>query len=856
MLTSAVYDAGRGQLSLVFDEPVIFTDANLITLSDSNGVVFTLSSFTKSDGSRSTNITINLCSQDFFSLKLADPIASSAFDTYVSLQLGAVVDMFNNEFSGISSWKCEFIPDAVVPSLTAFYYNSSDALATVIFSDVISVSSSRLELMHLVSISGTTIAMWPSSVVSVANSNILLVDLSSVKSSIEGAGIGDTQSSTLLFFSLSGAAIDVPNSLLTQRIAPSNAVRTGNSILSFWLNLQERYLVLEMVAPRPVVTVHATDFNLQSSITSAVVKFTSFNASSYLTPYFLKLVISETDITNIVSNLMFSSRFQLSLTVASGGLVDAEGLQLSKTVTAPCSYLNTNSITPSLLNFDLDLGTGLLTLYFSQPILISSLQVSSLYLSSGQTTNAATLALTDSVVLSTAVSLSTVRISLNAGSYPNDREKIMMRATSIGSSMATTFLFAGDGFATDNNVPANFLSEISQFNATRVRRLTPDSVPPQMLYFNLDLTARKLFIFFNEALNPRSNKPGSYLLLRDPSLPLAEKRFLSTSNTSISESVGRNLVINISQTDFDAIMYQAPNLCLSASQCFISIRAGAVQDISYNRINILDVFFRFGVQVSNYVPNQRPATLSRYDLSMQDGNMDMYFSDVIQCSSIVLARFTFQSLLFSGGGGSSLSLDNTTTFSCSGRNVRYVHFEFGLQNVIAMKATSALLKSKVFTFLVIAVGGFLDVAGNANAAVNDGSAIQVTNYVGDTVAPFLLSYSVSAQAVLTLFFNEPVNQNSLTISEISFQDSIPTFLKSYALSAATLTSVDTYKMQLSITLGQDLFRIRTDSAIFTLQTTTYLRCTKFMVYDTSGNALIPIETANAMIMGPSLKVSR
>lgn len=853
LLTSAVYDAGLGQLSLFFDEPVIFTDANLITLSDSFGTSFTLSSFSKSDGSRSTNITVNLCSQDLFLLKLSDPIASTASDTFVSLQRGVVVDMFQNPFSGISSWQSACIPDAIVPALTAFYYNNSNAVATLYFNDVIFVSSSYPELMQLVSLSGTTIAMLPSTLVSVTDSNILVVDLSTLKSSIAASGIGDTQSSTLLFFSLSGAAFDVPNSLPTQRISPSNAVRSGNKILSFWLNLQDSYLVLELAAPRPVKLVQATDFNLQSSLASTVVRFTSFNSSSYLTPYFLKLVISDVDLTSIISTLLFSSRFQLSLIVATTGLVDAEGLQLSKAATVPCSYLNTNSITPSLLYFDLDLGTGSLTLYFSNPILVSSLQVSSLYLSSGRSSDAGTLALVDSVIISTGVSQSTVRVSLNAGQYPNDREKIMLRGTSIGSSAATTFLFAGDGFATDNNVPANYLSEIPKFNATSVRRLTPDTVPPQMLYFNLDLTARKLLVFFNEAVNPLSNKPSSYLLLRDPSLPLAEKRFLSTSNTSISESVGRTLVVNISQTDFDAIMYQAPNLCLTASNCFISIRAGAIQDISYNRINILDVFFRFGVKVSTYVPNQRPATLSRYDLSMQEGNMDMYFSDVIQCSSLVLARFTFQSLVFSRGGGSTFTLDNTTSFSCSGRNVRYIHLEFGLQNLIAMKAITALLKSKVFTFLVIAEGGFLDVAGNANAPVNDGSAIQVTNYVGDTVSPLLLSYTVSAQAVLTLYFNEPVNQNSLAIPEISFQDNIPTFVKSYALSAATLTAVDTYKMQLSITLGQDLFRIRIDSVIFDSQMTTYLRCTKFMVYDTSGNALVPVDTANAMIMGPSLK---
>jgi hypothetical protein len=849
------YDAGNGKLSMTFDEPVLFKDPTMVTLSsDVLGTAqFSLSEFSMADGDRTTNLTVNFCRYDFVELKLNSTVAASSSSIFLSLGKGAVYDLFSNAIKSIALRPAaSFIDDIVAPAIAAFHYNSSKKEIAVYFNDVLIINETTPGRMNLVSTSGSSIGLAVA-LPSTGRHFRLVLDLQTFASSLAAAGIGASQKGTLLFLSTAGVVKDSPNHNPSAKMAQGNAIRDGSNILSFWLDLEHYFVMFEFVYPVEVQSISTSQFVLKSTKSTSVFAFTSLNKTTSQGANFYKSFFSAADAVSMIEKLTFTSRTDLKLSVSSSAFVDSIGYQLSSSLSVPCSHLHVSSTVPTLLSFSLDVGTGLLTMKFSKAVLISSIRVSAIYLASSQHANATVFQLSSSTVVSTAVADLKVVISLNSGAYPSDRERLNV-LSKIAKSTNNLFLYAEAGYGSDVSMPPNYLHAIGYANATQATTVVTDLLPPNLLSTSLDLTKRKLYLYFDEAVNPYVNIPAMYMLAQIPSNPLLAKRSLRFSNTSLTESHGRMLIINISQPDFDAIMFQSPNLCTSAGNCYLSIIAGAVTDMSDAANAILDVFFRYGVQVSSFVPNTRPAVLDRFDVSMQNGTLQFYFSDVILCSSLNLKRIVLQSLLFVGTTGTVYNLDNTTSFTCTGRNVRYIPLTFGLSNLIALKAITALLKSSNTSYLSMSSGAFYDVSGNSNAPVVDGFALHVRGYEGDSVAPLLLSYTVTSQAVLILNFNEPVDPTTLTISQFSFQDSIPNYSKIYALSAATLTYVDTYKMQLSLDLGADYFRITTDSVIFSLQTATYLSWGVLTIYDLSANPLAALSTTKALIMGPSVQV--
>jgi hypothetical protein len=863
LLLSYSYDVGRGTLKLFFDEPVLFVDGSLITFYSSKSMTdkFRMSPFSKADGDHGTNLTVTLCRYDFLELKMNSTVAATVSSIFLDVAKGAIYDLFGNPILALSALRApsSFTTDSIIPAIAAFHYNHSTTNLTVYFNDVIDQSMTRVTVgyqqMAFVSSTGFVQPLGGALLDTQDNNYVIIVNLGTLQSAtLFKTGIGQTQKNTLLYLPRSQLFYDTFGNN-NAKMPVTSAIRDGNTVLSFWLDLENRHLYFEFVYPIRIMSIVTSQFSLSSVQTLGTVTFTSLNTSTAVGANFYRVPFSASDGTSIIEKLSFESRTDLRLSIGVGAFGDENGYQLSTAVTVPCSYLVTSTSTPALLSFSLNMGTGLLTMTFSKAVLVSSIRVTAISFCSSRGSNATIFQLTSSsTVMTTSVADTVIVISLNIGSYPNDRESLNI-ISGIATAASNIFLFADEGYASDPSQPPVYLKTIPQANATHVTSFTADVVPPALLSVNLDLTQRQLHVFFSEAVNVNSNHPPFYTLAQTTTNSLLAKRSLASSNTSYIQSVGRTIVMNISQIDFDAINFQSPNLCTSTSNCYLSIISGAVSDVSINANPILDVFFRFGVAISVLTLNRRPAVLNRFDVSMQNGTMQFYFSDVIRCSSLNLRKMEVQPLQFSGTSSNIYFLDNTTSFTCSGRNVRYIPLTFGLNNLKVIKAISTLLKSKVNSFLALNSGAFYDVSGNPNAAVSDGFALPVTGYIGDSVPPQLLSYTVTAQNVLIMNFNEPVDPITLTISQFSFQDKIPIYTKIYALSAATLTTVDTYKMQLSLTLNNDYFRIVTDSTVFSEQNTTYLSWGAFAVADMSGNELISLPTTQAMIMGPSVTVS-
>ena len=131
-----------------------------------------------------------------------------------------------------------------------------------------------------------------------------------------------------------------------------------------------------------------------------------------------------------------------------------------------------------------------------------------------------------------------------------------------------------------------------------------------------------------------------------------------------------------------------------------------------------------------------------------------------------------------------------------------------------IQAYDQLLKTNATTYLLVYLGTFTDVNGVRNAPIPDGSALPVRSFVGDTVRPRLLSFTISSLQIMTLTFDKPLDLDTLAIDLLRLQSGVPcpnSVFSScspnftpvyYYLIESNFLSTDVLKMNVQIELGQ------------------------------------------------------
>ena len=142
---------------------------------------------------------------------------------------------------------------------------------------------------------------------------------------------------------------------------------------------------------------------------------------------------------------------------------------------------------PVLEAFNVDLGLGTVTLDFSKPILISSLQLSLATLQNHDTTPSESFLLTDATTESGDGSVIVLDLSYI-------QANILRDSTTFGTSMSDTYLNVLAGLAEDLNV------RLTAATLLQVRDILPDTVAPRVSTFVLDLNTGYINLTFDEPL--------------------------------------------------------------------------------------------------------------------------------------------------------------------------------------------------------------------------------------------------------------------------------------------------------------------------------------------------------------------
>ena len=333
-----------------------------------------------------------------------------------------------------------------------------------------------------------------------------------------------------------------------------------------------------------------TRFVLQNASNLTESTFTLEAASLSLPTHFSLVVPLTTAELNEIKRIrtLATSIEDTWISVDSLGISDTLGNELVAIETnnsLQASYYIEDVTSPVLVDFDLDVDSGILTLVFDETVLSSSLNVTQITLrntTSSNTTSMYTLtggerSLEDSTVITVALTF----FDLNQIKKIRDLASIApvvpieigsASGSGSGSTLAplTPTPTEGNTFITITNSTIEDMNSnpVTPSDGKQVRSLTLDTTPPQLVSFDFNLNSEQLILTFTETVDTLTLTSDEFTILGSPRIEnytltggntLSEDDYIIVVQLEISDvnNIKRNL--NIAVDNVSTVLYLTSN---------------------------------------------------------------------------------------------------------------------------------------------------------------------------------------------------------------------------------------------------------------------------------------------------------
>ncbi len=869
LLLSYSVDMNLGEIKLQFDEPVNSAGADTSAVDFyqdvhlAHKVSITQSTFLYN--SVGVGITIKLSTLDFLNLKLAG-IATDINYVYMHLDSAFIADVAGNACNGsvkpyqkvasplqtvLIKKPSAIIKDTKPASIIGIYRYQTNQNLTIFFDDIVDIESVNLGAFYIYNPSTASKLSLLNAILTTQESGARIdINLSPLWRKLVLSDIAQSQVGCNIYLASASAYLDVPNGNANLVLPSSQAIGEGQQLRYFRFDMENKRLLIDLVMPIDWGSWLPNKVQVYSKSNMYSFPLTRRESIGFLDGNMtLSISLNALTLGDLTSSMPIVDPATVLLLVSRDALTDGKGLQLGAAYSLPCLQILIDTTAPEVSSFDLNLDSGIMNIYFSKPITTSTVSLGALTLINSRSSITTQINLRTATLVVRSPVQTTIAINLNGGAYPTLRDLIHQSQT-IGVTVSQTLLIIDKGFVADTKSPPQYMRAVAAQDAIVPSFIIPDSTAPRVTNWALDMTKRILNVTFDEAVQHSTNFASYYLLLRDPNDPLSAQQYLLTSYTE--QNVGNTITMVISSTDINAINIQQRQLCYDAETCYLSIKQKSIRDISTNANQCAGILFKYSTKINRYIPDILPPQLMQFNFSLQTGQMWMHFDEIIDCSLVDMSKFMLQYSQFLGVSTQYYNLF-TSAPDCTfftGQFTTDIYIFLDNSDLMGIKATVSLMKTKTSTWISKGGGAITDIYGNQKEDIMDGAALQVTKFTPDTVRPNLISYTITSAKLLVLFFDEPVMTTSLVPSLMRFQSSLPPYTNGYFIPSATLYNFDIYKMQIRIALNTEYARITADSAIFSAQTKTFLSMSSATLTDTSGNALIGIPETLAKPLGP------
>ena len=849
-------DMDQSILDLSFDEPILSTSVVPSSIKLQNTASGASSSLQLTDGSvRSSSgliISISLSSADVDALKLTIDLGKTQATTFLSILSTGATDMAGNSVTGIAATSAmqvsTYSPDVTRPTLVSFVFNMDAGKIVATFSEPVVASSVDFTKFKVVDtapssssyiLTGGTVTSSngrvQTIVLSTIDVNALKLDgtlaLSAVSSglTVNANAVYDMAASANGLIPVTGA---VPSQFIADITSPN--------LLSFSVNLNTGVLIFNFDEPVRASSLTASGFSAQQFANAASGVLVSLTGGGFSSTNGLQLTLqmSSSDI-NAIEALypLYSSLANAYGSITSSFAKDMAGNGItsisSSTGLHASSYVK-DSTHPSLQSFDLNLNTGVATLYFSKPINVSAIYIGGIAFQNGPSvTSTGTYSLTTSTVTTSIVS-TTVHIAISSD------DLVQLKLASIALTASTAYITATSSAFVDE-FGNDLIAVSNNNNAILVNAFFRDSVSPTLLGFSLSMNDPvQLVLTYSEPVLASTLSVAGLTLANAGSTP-SENVALSVGSSIVLSGDGSQQTISIGTQDANTIKDHAL-LAKSRASSYLSFTLGSVQDMSGNGISAVPL--SSGIEASIYTADATDPTLTSFTLSMNGSpSLSLTFSEPMNVSSFNPQSFTIQST--SSSSVVSVTLGSLTVVASSSALHTVINVDLLLADSNAVKAVGTLAISKGSTYLSVLAGAVSDVSSNPVASVNTASAMNAASYTPDTTPPSLQSFDLNMNAgTVQLSFSETVKASTLSVTGLTLQDAAPS-TKSFTLTTSTASSTNSDVVLVTLSTA-DLDSIKALYPLSSSKATSYLRINANTVYDMSAQGVVAIVNANAI----------
>jgi hypothetical protein len=872
-------DLTAGTLSFVFDEPVVtrLLNASALTLhcvSHSVEYALQLSDFAVPTNTKvSKKFDLQLTRHDLIRLQEATPLATSFATVNLTVDPTFIADVAGNwvvlapEHQGGGFAPFEFVEDRTPPELVAVDLDvgAGNSNLTLYFSELVHIASIKQSAIQLVSSSGVTVSLSKALRLSSAEpARSVQYSLAPLTTELAAAGLASSQATTHVYIAGPGAVTDVSgaaNELVTMSVTA--AIRDGPSVASFRLDMNAATLLLELSAV--ISAVDPTKLTLYSGDLSKSYKLKSMRGYRLDTRGpFLIIDLHASDFTAIRSTFTVQSASDIVLLTGLTAVLDGSGKQLSSAVALPCSVFVPDYAPLAVASYDLDLSLGTLRLYFTKEAETSTADLIDALALHSTALGGADVVLSNLTVIDepdvfgyVAPNVTSLFLSLNNGAPLTTREQIL-QAFPLASSLTSTYLSVQKGTIYDLARPRNPLQGIPAVTGGALLQadtLIADTQPPLFETFDLDLNTRTLALHFSEAIDMSTVSVNHFMFLQTPAVASSVHYELTPSSEVVSTAPSRAVLVQLSETDVNAMMAFAPSLLTASANTHVAMRVGAAYDLATPANPSPVTLYRYGVPVRSYAADTTPPSMRWYNMSVQTGDLVLHFDELVVCATVDPHQLMFQASRFNGQSKQFYRLSSASRADCSfgPKYDNFVYVTLDPDDLAALKTFSGFAKTVDNTYLRLLPDFAKDVFGNGNVEVLDGFAQQPTRFIPDTTAPQLLSFLVNNEQQLSLFFDEPVDYRTNVVREYYLQDLYSAPTKSFPLILSKVFRSNPVHTQLDLEISRDLkFIVSGQTDVLVKQSRTFLRVSSDAIRDFSGNMLHPRTRDNAIQLGPAV----
>ena len=615
--------------------------------------------------------------------------------------------------------------------------------------------------------------------------------------------------------------------------------RTGPLLEGFVLNYTTRQLLLSFDEPVDPLTIDVTALTMVAYIGA-----TSMEETYQLTRGTVisdegtevRIALSDDDVNGLQSRSDLGTEVSNTWVVVSS-LVAADltnQQNAAQSVTVHATQVVDDTAPPQLVTFDLDYDANTLSLVFSEPISVLSLDLTKLTITSSPTSSPLiTYEITGGDIYSTPLAASPV-VTFNL--TENDIT-FLKENPDIATNPSNTFFSSSVGLAEDTSGSPSLAILLS--SAVRVRDLNPDVSPPLLLSFSLDMNIGEMSMFFSDVVDVATFDVSAITLQgQNTRIPL-EWHSLSPSSSSVSLIDSFSVTVSIGTDDLNRIK-QIRSLATEIDNTYITVAASLVDDQAGN--DFLAITDGKALQASDFIADSQDPSLVEWTMDMDQSQLILLFSETMDIRSLVVGGISllrFQGLVggYSLTGYSQLLPDNAD---------HMLVIQLSESDSNAIKTDTGLGTERGNSFISISSNTLSDMNMNNIVPIGISDALQASVHIADQSNPVLTSYDLDLNlGLLSVTFDETVNADSINVSELTLTDHSSRYTSAYTLSTSTHSTTDSSQIDIFLS-KMDLDSITALTSLATDTSSTFLVASQEAVRDMRGNTLNEIPFSSAL----------